>query len=118
MAYVGTRDECAKLQSIDDEVAGLPLRGTHVGGGVHVDLDASDPAHGGNGAGWTLHERDVLVHPAKAQYAYDVGDTPRDVEPADVATYDAAKAEDKPLPPDWSEKPKDKPADAGVERVR
>jgi len=71
---IRTTERGAKaLQASDDKAALMPLRGVHVGGGRHVDLDASDPGKGGNGAGWTLHRYDVVVETVDEEttvYAY------------------------------------------------
>jgi hypothetical protein len=105
MAYlIDTMAACEAVQSIDDKAASLPRRGTHVGGGRHVDLDKSDPAKGGDGAGWTLHERDVRKHPKKDQHAYELADkVPASATVAEKAAYDAAKAKAvEKLPDDWT----------------
>lgn len=99
MGYlISTRKACADVQTLDDKAAGLPRKGTHVGGGVHVDLDHPDRR------GWTLHERGVIKHPVKDQHAYALSEkTPTSLTTAEKAAYDAAKAAAVPvLPEDWS----------------
>jgi hypothetical protein len=104
MAYlIDTAKACADVQALDDKAAGLPKRGTHAGGGRHVDLDKSDPSRGGDGAGWTLHERDVRKHPSKDQYVYELSaKAPASLSAAEKSAYDAAKAKAAAtLPADW-----------------
>lgn len=92
MIYRGKTSECERLQALDRKANSLPVRGVHVGGGRHVDLDATDPTKGGSGVGWTLQINDVTVEDPKADVAkYPVADkAPAVLTTAEKLEYSAA----------------------------
>lgn len=79
-----------------DSALGYPVRGRHVGGGRHVDLDAPDRP------GWTMRWTEPEKHPEREQWAVRLPDAealPAEklslLEPAKattVATLDATWA--------------------------
>lgn len=70
--YVTSEDlgEVESIQAADDTDAGLPRVGVHVGRGPHVEIDIEDPSS----PGWTCHTFDVLEHPDRPEWAYQIRD--------------------------------------------
>jgi len=64
--FQGSKKACQARQAADSKHAGMPTKGTQVGGGIHVAM-TDDPTS----PGWTQHAKGIRKHPTKASlYAY------------------------------------------------
>lgn len=61
---VGPLGKVTAYRMLADKGLGLPRRGIHVGGGIHVDLNAPERP------GWTLHGDDIREHPTAKPARY------------------------------------------------
>ncbi len=103
-AATGTQAQAERLQSLDAKAAGLPRKGRHVGGGIHVPM-TDDP----NSPGWTRHVHRVAKHPDRDEWAYPMAT----LDGADLMRLDGperaevaqARADALELPADWTPPP-------------
>lgn len=64
-----TRAEAQVTEQNQDKLLGYPLRGTHVGGGRHVDMPASWDLTGPTPIGWSSYRGTSRQHPTLSQFA-------------------------------------------------
>lgn len=94
---VFTRAEAPKFQKLLLWLFGLPVRGTHVGGGIHVDMPETAPNPcPRNLPGWGTRQYNWIAHPANTgaatdQFAVRVSQELRDVWQAKRSRLTAAQ---------------------------
>ncbi len=73
------------IEQLQDKLLGLPLKGTRVGGGIHVPMPDSWNGSGAVPPGWTSYLGSTRKHPTNSQWA-----TP--IDPAAAAALSDARA--------------------------
>lgn len=74
MSYriVTTRSEATSVAQTQDKLLGYPLRGTRIGGGVHVTMPETWDGTGACPPGWSSHVASVRQHPVNQEFAVPV----------------------------------------------
>ncbi len=94
---VFTRTEAPKFQKLIMWLFGLPVRGTHIGGGIHVDMPETAPNPcPRNLPGWGTRQYNWIAKPSNTgaagdQFAVRITDELRDVYLAKRAKLTAAQ---------------------------
>jgi len=78
----GTEAACDSVAAVVDKALGYPKKGTHVGGGIHVDMPATWDGQGATPPGWTKRHTTV--------YTASPSDAALQLEAATVAAVQAS----------------------------
>lgn len=92
MTYTGTLANCQQLNVIQNKMQGLPLKGRHVGGGVHVPMPDTWDGTGATPPGWTAYGQSSMVQATVNSYVAELDPITQDstavaaLSPADKTT--------------------------------
>lgn len=72
MTYTGTLTNCQQLNAVQNKLQGLPLKGVHFGGGVHVAMPDTWDGTGAIPPGWTAYGQGSMVQTAPTTYVAEL----------------------------------------------